>query len=143
MITNAIRKAFLYAQNRGWSKSFWAFDVHETILVPTRSKVLPSEFYPQAKEVLQLISQREDICRILYTSSKPEEITHYLSFFAEEGIHFQYANKNPEVPSMGYGYFEEKFYFNVLFDDKAGFDPNSDWEKVRELLDDPELQLTL
>lgn len=143
MITNAIRKAFLYAQQRDWTKSFWAIDVHETILVPTRSKVLPTEFYPDAKETLQLISERVDICPILYTSSRPEEIKHYLQFFAQVGIRFDYANENPEVPSMGYGYFEEKFYFNVLFDDKAGFDPFQDWKRVRGLLSDPDQDLRL
>ncbi|MGD1845624.1 MAG: hypothetical protein ACFB10_09555 [Salibacteraceae bacterium] len=102
---------------------------------------MPTEFYPEALETLQMISQRADICRILYTSSRPEEIKHYLQYFKDHGIHFDYSNQNPEVPSLGYGYFEEKFYFNVLFDDKAGFDPYEDWKLVRELLTDPNLKL--
>jgi hypothetical protein len=37
------------------------------------------------------------------------------------------VNKNPEVKSTTYGYYEDKPYFNVLFEDKAGFDATEDW----------------
>ena len=30
--------------------------------------------------------------------------------------------------------YEKKFYFNVLIDDKAAFDPESDWEPLYHLL---------
>ena len=30
--------------------------------------------------------------------------------------------------------FEKKFYFNILLDDKAGFDPETDWSVIKEYL---------
>ena len=33
-----------------------------------------------------------------------------------------------------YNFYDDKPYFNVLFEDKAGFDPLDDWEKVITLL---------
>ena len=30
--------------------------------------------------------------------------------------------------------FSEKPYFNILLEDKAGFDPNKDWELILEYL---------
>ena len=57
----------------------------------------------------------------------------YLEYFKSCDIHFDYVNKNPEVTNAGYGFYDHKPYFNVLFEDKAGFDPFTDWKKVIEL----------
>ena len=58
----------------------------------------------------------------------------YRSRFAEEGIHFDYANENPEVGNTSFQNFEVKLYFNVGIDDKFGFEPETDWLKVIEVL---------
>ncbi|MOA37506.1 hypothetical protein D3C78_1591030 [compost metagenome] len=71
---------------------------------------------------------------ILYTCSYPHEIEQYLKFFKEQGIHFRFVNQNPEVVNEAYGFYEQKFYFNVLFEDKSGFDPEQDWEKIYTML---------
>jgi hypothetical protein len=135
MITKAIEKAFGFAKAKGWEKTYWAIDVHDTIIVPNYSlSEIPKEFYPKAKEIMHLISQRSDIVLILYTCSHPNEIEKYLEYFKEFDIHFDYVNENPEVENMGYGFYDRKFYFNVLFEDKAGFDPYTDWELVEQLL---------
>jgi len=135
MIIRAIEKALEIKLKRGWEKTYWAFDIHETILEPNWVEgVLPKTFYPGAKEALQLISKREEIVSILYTCSYPNEIQDYLAYFREQGIHFDYVNENPEVENNGIGNFDRKPYFNVLFEDKAGFDAQNDWFKVVELL---------
>ena len=135
MITRAIERAFEKAKRENWDKTYWAFDIHETMVIPNWStEELPTSFYPEAKEVLQAISKRKDICMILYTCSHPHEIEKYREFFEEHQIHFDYANENPEVESRGYGCYDHKPYFNVLFEDKAGFDPQSDWTKVKVLI---------
>ncbi len=135
MISKAIKKAFKLAELRGWDKTYWAIDIHETILEPNWSDiVLPSKFYPLAKEALQLMTSRKDICCILYTCSHPSEIEKYIALFAKHNIHFSYVNENPEVINKRYGNYSKKPYFNVLFEDKAGFDALSDWEKVIEVL---------
>lgn len=123
------------ARERGWERTYWAFDVHGTMIFPNYSSVeIPKQFYPHAKEVLQALSLREDVCMILFTCSHSHEMEQYLEYFRNNNIHFKYVNCNPEVASGGYGCFDSKFYFNVLFEDKAGFDPVEDWLKVKELL---------
>jgi hypothetical protein len=135
MITRAIENCLANASIKGWTKIYWAFDIHGTILKPTyKGGVLSDEFYPYAKEVLQLLSKRTDVVRILYTCSYPSEIVHYLKYFESNGIHFDYVNENPDVCAGAYGHYDRKFYFNVLFEDKAGFDPLTDWEEVYQLL---------
>ena len=136
MITRAIKRAFNEAKNKNWDKTFWAFDIHETIIKPNWSeKEIPTEFYPLAKEAMQLISKRHDVSRILFTCSHPQEIEKYLEFFRNHDIHFDHVNGNPEVLSKKYGCYDKKPYFNVLFEDKAGFDPYEDWEEVIKLLE--------
>jgi len=135
MITRAIENAFRHKEQRGWAKTYWAFDIHGTILKPNhRRDVIATEFYPHAIEVMQLLSKRTDIVRILYTCSYPHEITQYLKLFHDNDIHFHYVNHNPEVADGGYGYYKEKFYFNVLFEDKAGFSGDDDWVLIKEAL---------
>jgi len=136
MITRAIKKAFERAKLKNWDKTYWGFDIHETIIIPnwTEEKV-PLTFYPLAKEVLQMISKRNDVVMLIFTCSHPDEITMYLKYFKDYGIDFKYVNENPEVLSKKYGNYDKKPYFNVLFEDKAGFDAEKDWELVRDLLD--------
>ena len=131
MITRAIANALSNARLKGWNKTYWAFDIHGTVLKPTyKTGVLSTEFYPYAKEVLQLISQQPGIVMILYTCSYPNEITKYLRFFETNGIHFNYVNENPDVCAGAYGHYDRKFYFNILCEDKAGFDPLTEWEEI-------------
>lgn len=131
----AIEKSFKVSKERGWDYTFWAIDIHETMVKPNWSQVeLPTEWYPVAKEVMQMISKRKDIRLILWTCSWPNEIEKYLKFFESEGVHFDHVNSNSEVKNTGYGYYADKPYFNVLLDDKAGFDPETDWEIIRQLL---------
>lgn len=135
MIIRAIQNCLNNAEAKHWEKTYWAFDIHGTILNPTFNRdVLSTEFYPFAREVMQLISKQKNIVCILYTCSYPDEIVEYVNFFAAHGIHFDYINSNPEVGAGAYGYYEDKFYFNVLFEDKAGFDPQSEWRDVLDLL---------
>ena len=135
MITRAIKNAFLHATQRGWKKTYWAFDIHGTLVRPNHKvNTIATEFYPYAVEVMQAISKREDVVRILYTCSYPHEIVQYQDFFRQHDIHFHYVNENPDVENGGYGYYKDKFYFNVLFEDKAGFDGETDWLEVKKLL---------
>ena len=124
-------------KHKSWDFTYWAFDLHSTIVKPNyESGNIPTEFYPLAKQVLQEISKRDDIVMIMYTCSHPHEIEQYKELFESTGINFKYVNENPEVLTdhNGYGYYEKKFYFNVLFEDKAGFDAENDWLQVAKTL---------
>jgi hypothetical protein len=134
MITRAIENCLRNAKEKGWDKTYWAFDIHGTILKPNYKRdEISREFYPHAIEVMQLLSKRTDIVKILYTCSYPHEIEEYLEYFAEHDIHFDHINRNPEITDGGYGYYKDKFYFNVLMDDKAGFDGETDWIEIKNL----------
>jgi hypothetical protein len=140
MITKAITNCLQLSKSKEWAKTYWAFDIHGTILKPTfKGGDLSTEFYPFAKETLQLLSTKKDIVRILYTCSYPEELIEYLRYFKSHGIHFDHVNENPDVCAGSYGHYDRKFYFNILFEDKAGFDPLTDWEPVLQLIKNSEL----
>lgn len=123
----------LLKKRKDWKHVYYAFDLHGTIVKPNYEVGnIPKEFYPYAKEVLQMLSKRSDIIMYIYTCSHPHEQVQYLQYFKEHGIEFKWVNKNPEVltDNKGYGYYEDKPYFNVLFEDKASFNPNTEWEEV-------------
>ena len=96
---------FQYKKERNWDKTFWFFDIHATILKPNYTfGDIPKEFYPYAKETLQILSKLPDVELIIYTCSHPHEIEQYLEFFKENGIDFKYVNENPEVKTQLNGY---------------------------------------
>jgi hypothetical protein len=134
MIIDAIKSAFARAKKQGWEKTYWLFDLHDTVISSNYGEGEVEEFFPYAIETLQLLSTRKDICLILFTSSHPEKIQDYLRKFAKLNIRFVYINENPEASNSSYANFDKKFYFNVLFDDKAGFHPMNDWEPVYRYL---------
>ncbi len=135
MITRAIENCMRLAREKKWQKTYWAFDIHGTLLRPNFKKgEISREFYPHALEVMRNLNKRKDIVKIMYTCSYPDEIRQYIEFFAGYGIHFDYINTNPEITDGAYGYYKDKFYFNVLMDDKAGFDGEQDWEKIMSVM---------
>jgi len=137
IIKSILTNHFDYKIKRNWDRTYWAFDIHGTILRPNYTYGnTPDDFYPWAKETLQLITKLPDVVTFLYTCSHPHEIEEYIKLFASFDIKFNYINENPEVETdlKGYGNYDKKPYMNVLFEDKAGFDPESDWELVYDLL---------
>lgn len=130
-IIQAFDKAFIRKKKNNWDYIYLYFDIHETILLPDYDNTT-AKFYPEAKEVLQYLSNRKDLILALYTCSYPEEIERYQKFFKENKINFTFVNKNPEVESNKWGYFKDKPYYNVLFEDKAGFNADTDWKAIKE-----------
>jgi len=132
-----IKRMFVHAEKREWFETYWAIDIHGTVSIPDYRKTSKEiEYYPYAKESLQIMTQRKDIIMIMSTSSYPEEIKTYIKQFDKDNIHFNYINENPDISTNkgSYGFYEKKFYFNVNLDDKAGFDPEIDWELIYNYL---------
>lgn len=128
---------FEYKEKRNWDKTYWFFDIHGTILKPNYEYGnTPKDFYPYAIETLQFLTKLPDVEMIIYTCSHPHEIQEYIKLFADSRITFKYINENPEVPTQvdGYGCYDKKPYMNVLFEDKAGFDPETEWKEVLEFM---------
>lgn len=137
MITRAIKTCYEQKKKRGWEKLYFFFDVHATVLRPNYQRGnTPKDFYPYAKEAMQFISNLPDVVCVLYTCSHPNEIEEYMVLFGEAGIKFDYVNENPEVKTEvnGYGCYDKKPYMNVLFEDKAGFDAETEWKEVLEVM---------
>jgi len=136
-VSRAIEKFYEDKERRGWDKGYFFFDIHATILKPNYMfGQIPKEFYPNALETLQYISKIDEIVMILYTCSHPHEVEEYLEYFTSLGINFKYVNENPEVETQlnGYGCYDKKPYMNVLFEDKSGFDAETEWLEVLEVM---------
>jgi hypothetical protein len=69
----------------------------------------------------------------MFTSSYPEELKAYKKRFEEENIFFNFVNENPEINEAHFGYYKDKWYFDVLFEDKAGFNPE-EWKDIYEFM---------
>jgi len=135
MLVTYISKMFDHAFSKEWFETYWAIDLHGTIIKPTYNGV-EVEYYPYAKETLKMLTKRPDIKMILWTSSYPEEIRQYLETMSKDDILFDEINENNGISSNNgnFGYYDQKFYCNVLIDDKAGFDPEIEWKLIYEYL---------
>lgn len=52
----------------------------------------------------------------------------------QNGVIVDFVNCNPDCPTIPLCDFSEKFYFDVLLDDKAGFEAEKDWIKIYNYL---------
>lgn len=127
-IIKSIKRAEERMKAMSWDRIFFFVDIHETILYPDYNNKEENKYYPFAKEVLQYLSKKTDVSLCLYTCSYPKEIERYIKFFKNHDIEFEMINKNIEVENTTYGYYQDKPYFNLLLDDKAGFEAEEDWK---------------
>lgn len=139
MITKAVEIAFRKKMTRGWDKwprMYWAIDLHDVIIPGTYTRNNENrQLYPFANEVLQWITHREDMCPILYTSSHKDSIDDILTWlYNDYKIKFDYVNVNPECENHNLCDFSRKFYFDIMLEDKAGFNGMEDWKKIKETL---------
>ena len=133
---------------RGYSTLYVAIDVHGTIIRPSkRTEVWKNEcgygyhevvcgehvenftFYPDSVKALQILSDHPNIKIILWTST--QDVNALVGALERlSGVHVDYLNQNPDFQFNSYADFSKKFCFDVLLDDKAGFDPNTDWSEI-------------
>jgi hypothetical protein len=123
----AIGKAYDDLVKKNWDTIYLSCDIHGTIFENDYNG-LPTPI-PDAIESLKIISSFKEVKLILWSSVFPKDQRYYVKILSEAGVKVSYFNENPEVPNTKMGDFGEKFYFSVLIDDKAGFDPRS-WRKV-------------
>lgn len=127
-----IEKAFKIKKERGWDTLYWAIDFHDTLFKAKYDKDQSVELYPYAGQVLEKLCKSNNI--LIAFSSTPTDKVQKICDYCQDifGIHFKYINENPEYfPKTDYADFSKKFYYNVLLDDKAGFDPHTDWELIK------------
>jgi hypothetical protein len=136
-----IKRTYEQKNVRGWKTLFWCIDLHDVIIEGTYSKFNEGrKLAPYAGRVLRFLTgeadglRREDSGLILWTSSHEEPVADILKWLESEGIKFDYVNENPECPNTELCDFERKFYFNILLDDKAGFNWKTDWAEIDRAL---------
>lgn len=129
-----IEKVFNGLNNGSFKCIYIMVDVHNTILRPTFDKKETFEYFPYAKETLKLLSEKENIKLIMWTSSYDEKIQMYLQHFEENGIIFNFVNENKEYGNVSFACFDTKFYYDIGIDDKFGFDAEHDWKEIYTFL---------
>lgn len=117
---------------RKWEKLYWCIDLHDTIITGTYNRFNDGAvIYPYAKETLDYLFNSPDHYTILWTSSYMTSIQDVVQRF---DLNFNAINCNSECPNTSLCDFQDKFYFNFLLDDKAGFDGAKDWREIYEAL---------
>lgn len=126
-----IERTFRFKEEKKWDMIYVAIDAHGTIIRPYHHCI---DFYPDSVEVLQWMTRRKDIRIILWTSSHSKEVVELVREGKRRNITFDYCNRNPLEFNTDRACFDLKFYFNILLEDKAGFEPESDWLLVKNEL---------
>lgn len=134
-ITKAISKAIQKRKERGYDYLYWCVDIHGVILSPTYKRDNAGACYHEIGiEALQLISADPINKIILWSSSYAEPMQDILKYLNNRGVRVEFVNENPECPSTVLCDFSKKFYVDIILDDKAGFEPNDDWEIIYHFL---------
>lgn len=129
-IVTAVAKAYAVMQARNWDTVYWAVDLHGVCLKSNYKTDSYEWINEAAKRALKVISSLPESKIILWSSVYTTEMAGIKEFFNAEGINVHGFNKNFHEKSNEVSCFEEKFYFSVLLDDKAGFDPDTDWDAI-------------
>ena len=130
MITRAIETAYKKMYERNWDKIYYLVDLHETVYHNDYNEVA-CRLYPQAVDALKALSEFPETRIILWSSVHEEDKATYMEQLQKLGIRVDGFNVNSEVVDTKVGCFDEKTYFSVLIDDKAGFSPDmGDWALV-------------
>ena len=133
MITKAIERAYTLLHVRD-DTIFWCIDLHGVCLA---SNYVSNEYgfiNEDCVTALKMITACKYSKVILWSSCHVAEQANIINFFNSNGIRVDYFNENPLCKNTTYGCFDTKFYFSVLIDDKAGFDPDVHWKEVIEYL---------
>ena len=128
-----LKKTFADYKTKGWDRIFVLVDVHATI-IPSGAHDNFTFINEACKEVLQWWSKREEVRLILWTSSYPAETDRLKKWLAGHGIFIYYINQNPEAKDTPRASFASKMYYNIVIDDRAGFEPETDWAEMKRQL---------
>lgn len=140
-IVRSFRNALKRMDEKHWDTIYVLVDLHGTIFKPCYKEKEEYEFYPYAKDALQMLSDMHCVSLILWTSTDQKYIPDYIKVLNDNRIYVNYINGNPDVRTEELTdadpeqlSFKEKFYYNVGIDDKFGFDPETDWGTLYEFL---------
>lgn len=133
-ISKSFDTAFQKMKERKWDKIYVLVDIHDTILEACYHNKEEHKWFPYAKEALEIMSHAQNISLILWSSTHPSVLEEYVAFFKENGIKFNFVNKNTDEANTSLSCFDDKTYFNVGIDDKFGFEAEKDWKEIYDYL---------
>ena len=133
-IIKSIERAYNSLTEKNWDTIYWAIDLHDTCIQPKGVDIDLKWVNEDAKTCLQYISSLEESVIILWSSSYQDYLTKVKNWMESQRITISYINKNLSEYNTEYACFISKFYFNILIDDKAGFNPDVDWRIIYEYL---------
>lgn len=128
-IISVVKKSF-DAISEKYPMVFWNIDLHGVCF---KSNYVNNEHLwvnDECINALKEISKNKDSRIILWSSCYPEEQIKIKHFMESHGITVDFFNENPLTKNTHYGDFSQKYYFSILLDDKAGFEPNKDWRQI-------------
>ena len=93
----AIEKAMQKRRDRNYDITYWAIDIHDTIVPSTYS--WPNKYdltkYDKCLESLKLLSSMSDHKIILWSCTAREQAQELIDLLENEGIFIDYYNENP------------------------------------------------
>ena len=95
-LEKAIKIAFSLNDAKKYPKIYIAVDLHDTVIPANYKNGVFEKPYEGAVKALSFLSQLEDVCLILFTSSYPENVPGIYEEMEKYGIFFDYFNENPE-----------------------------------------------
>lgn len=137
-IFQIFKEQFDLKKAKNWEVLSITVDWHDTIMPSTyikKNRFGDYPYYPHCLEALKKLSDRKDIHLVLFTSSYPKYYQYLLDDLESKGIHIHSVNSNPDEKDTETGDFSKKFYYNILLDDRAGFNPETDWEEISRIID--------
>ena len=130
MLSKAIERAYRTAKERKWDTIYWAIDLHGTCIESNYENGSFQFIDDTCEQIMRWLSKQPETKIILWSSVYSDHWNEIVEFFENRGIKIDACNANPHEKSNTYADFSSKFYFSVLLDDKAGFDPAMDWSVV-------------
>lgn len=129
MIEKLFNKAYLHKAMRKHDFLYIAIDMHGTVFnYFNRSST--SNISGEAVLALRLLTEQSDVIMVGFTSSYQSDIKEMRGLLKHQGVKFSYFNENPECRDTETGDFSKKFYYDILLDDRAGFDPLIHWQEI-------------
>lgn len=130
-----IQNSFQRKKLKNYPYWFWCIDMHGTLFKNNYVEgSFGGAFYEDCRKPLQFLSNREDTKLILWTSSHAPVIENARAQLRKEKIFFDYVNENPVITNDALCDFSQKMYFDVLLDDKAGFNAEWHWKAIDNIL---------
>ncbi len=130
-------KAWEDASNKGYDHVVIAIDLHGTIIDTKIFNTTPGSFEDKVRAsilrpaitALQKLSVHPSISMFIYSGTRKCHLRKLIDILRDQyriNIDLEYSS-NIQHASQS---FKRKPYYSILLDDKAGFDPDVDWDEI-------------